>query len=67
MHPRMPVILSPENGNRWLNLDASQQEGETELLKVLASTPKDFLTYTEVSNRVNSTRHDDLACLSAVA
>jgi len=54
VHDRMPVILSPEKAEAWLEAPSS------ELLK---PPPPSALTGTEVSPRANSVANDDPSCL----
>jgi putative SOS response-associated peptidase YedK len=55
IHPRMPVILDPENFDPWLNCEAGQ-----ELLKAVEA---DRMTFHKVSNRVGNVRNDDAGLL----
>jgi len=60
IHDRMPVILDDEDVDRWLD----PREEDTEALKqLLAPCPDDLLVTRAVSQRVNSVRNDDPACL----
>jgi putative SOS response-associated peptidase YedK len=54
-HNRMPVLLSPEEAASWL------AEPDARLLRAARD---DLLVATPVSQRVNSIRHDDPACLA---
>jgi putative SOS response-associated peptidase YedK len=54
LHDRMPVILAPDQVDRWL------RRGDPGLLQ---PAPDDTLVATPVSARVNSVRNDDPACL----
>jgi putative SOS response-associated peptidase YedK len=54
LHDRMPVILAPDQVDRWLH------RGDPALLQ---PAPDDTLVATPVSARVNSVRNDDPACL----
>jgi len=58
LHDRMPVILSPAALDRWLDPTASKEE----ILRLLQPLTADALTIIEVSDRVNSVRHDDASC-----
>ncbi|HEY0706048.1 MAG TPA: SOS response-associated peptidase [Polyangia bacterium] len=58
LHHRMPVILAPEDVERWLAV------GDVGLLR---PAPDDVLALTPVSNRVNSVKNDDPACRTPVA
>jgi putative SOS response-associated peptidase YedK len=54
LHDRMPVILAPDQVDRWL------RRGDPALLQ---PAPDDALVVTPVSSRVNSVHNDDPACL----
>jgi putative SOS response-associated peptidase YedK len=54
LHDRMPVILAPDQVDRWL------RRGDPGLLQ---PAPDDTLVVTPVSARVNSVRNDDPGCL----
>jgi putative SOS response-associated peptidase YedK len=58
VHDRMPAILSPEEANAWLLAPSD---------KLLHPAPDGMLTARAVSDRVNSVRHDDPACLEPAA
>ncbi|HEY0714013.1 MAG TPA: SOS response-associated peptidase family protein, partial [Polyangia bacterium] len=58
LHDRMPVILAPEDVDRWLRL------GDVGLLR---PAPDDLLEIAPVSSRVNSVKNDDPACRTPVA
>jgi putative SOS response-associated peptidase YedK len=61
VHDRMPVILAPEDFERWL---AAGQEHGRELLKPFrAALLEAFL----VSPRVNSPNNDDAECIAPLA
>jgi putative SOS response-associated peptidase YedK len=55
VHPRMPVILAPDDWGRWL--DPSTDPGE--LRRLLAPAPAGSLQHHAVSRRVNAPEHDD--------
>jgi putative SOS response-associated peptidase YedK len=60
IHDRMPVILNDEAIDRWLD----PREEDTDLLRaVLAPAPENLLVTLAVSQRVNSVKNDDEACL----
>jgi putative SOS response-associated peptidase YedK len=60
IHDRMPVILSGDDVDYWLD----PREEDTESLKaLLAPPPEDLLAKLSVSQRVNSVKNDDPACL----
>ncbi len=60
VHPRMPVILSPENYNRWLTPEEARPE---DLDPILAPYPSEELTMYEVSKTVNSPQNDGPGCI----
>ncbi len=60
VHDRMPVILNGDDVDYWLD----PREEDTETLKaLLAPAPDDLLARLSVSQRANSVRNDDPACL----
>ena len=64
VHDRMPVILSEEATDGWLDARSSDA---TALKELLAPATDDLLVGTPVSPRVNSIKHDDPACLEPVS
>lgn len=59
VHPRMPVVLAPENWDEWLD-----PEGPAEpLLRLCVPVANDYFELTAVSSRVNNPRNDDALCL----
>jgi len=60
LHNRMPVILEPDDYDKWLNTDGADKDAALALLDPL---PDGLLATTPVSKRVNSPRNDDAACL----
>ena len=60
VHNRMPVILEPADYDKWLNTDTWGHQAAQD---VLDPFPDGLLTATPVNKRVNSPRHDDVACL----
>jgi len=56
LHHRMPVSLSADNWDRWLDRSVHQP---AELLHLLGPAPAGTLCVREVGPRVNSARHDD--------
>lgn len=59
IHPRMPVMLSPDAFDRWLD-----PEGDLDTAKsLLAPYPDDALTAYPISTRVNAVRNDDPSIL----
>lgn len=61
IHHRMPVILEPGDYDRWLDPRVSDPE---ELAPLLRPFPADEMVSHAVSQRVNSPRNDDPACLA---
>jgi putative SOS response-associated peptidase YedK len=60
VHDRMPVILDDDVADHWLD----PREEDAEALKRLLGPPPDgLLAATPVSQRVNSVKNDDPACL----
>jgi putative SOS response-associated peptidase YedK len=60
VHNRMPVILEDDAVDRWLD----PREEDHEVLKAMLKPPPDeLLVATAVSQRVNSVKNDDEACL----
>jgi len=53
-HDRMPVILSPEQKNDWLDFDLQQEK----LIKMLKPYPENKMTAYPVSSLVNSPKND---------
>lgn len=60
LHDRMPVILAPEDVDRWL--DPANHDAAV-LLPLLKPAPDDSLVYYPVSTLVNSPRNDEQACI----
>lgn len=64
IHDRMPVILRPDDVDRWLD----PKETDTALLKgLLVPAPEELLAFTPVSPLVNSVWNDGPACLEPVS
>lgn len=63
VHPRMPVILYPEDEGAWLDAAATPED----LLDGLAPYPPDALTAYPVSRRLNSAQNDDRSLIEPVA
>ena len=59
IHDRMPLILSPEQIDEWLDPDNPDPE------RVLTSVPDDELELVPVSEWVNNARHEGRQCLEA--
>jgi len=60
LHNRMPVILEPDDYDKWLNTDQTDKDASLALLDPL---PDGLLATMPVNKRVNSPRNDDVACL----
>jgi putative SOS response-associated peptidase YedK len=60
IHDRMPVILDDDAVDRWLD---PREEDANVLKRMLAPAPDDLLVTLAVSQRANSVRNDDPACL----
>jgi putative SOS response-associated peptidase YedK len=63
IHDRMPVILSPEAWNVWLDTANINKQG---LKTLLTQYPVDEMTAWAVSTAVNSPRHNGEVCISRV-
>lgn len=63
IHSRMPVILSPESYDLWL--DPSRKD-LTDLTSLLKPYPSDEMVAVPVSLRVNDPKNDDQKCLERV-
>ena len=59
----MPVILAPEDYDRWLNPRADAEE----LQSLLVPYPAAEMAMRPVSTRVNSPRNDEPACIEEIA
>jgi len=60
LHARMPVVLDREQMARWLDPRTNTEE----LAALMRPGPAGRFQACEVSNRVNSVRHDDEACIA---
>ena len=60
IHDRMPVILSGDDVDYWLD---PREEDTDALQKLLTPAPDEALVRVSVSQRVNSVKNDDPACL----
>lgn len=63
IHDRMPVILSPDEYDLWLD---PEFEGKEKLLSLLDAYPADAMTAYPVSTLVNNPRHENSACIEPV-
>ena len=64
IHDRMPVILAPEDYDRWLD---PQFQDKEKLLGLLRPFPADRLQAIPVSTLVNSPRNENPACVERLA
>lgn len=63
IHARMPVILSPETFDRWL--DAANDTAP--LLSFLGPYPADPMAFYRVGTTVNNVRNDDPSCIKPLS
>jgi putative SOS response-associated peptidase YedK len=63
LHDRMPVILDPNDYERWL--DPAIQD-TTSIKRLLAPAPNDWLTEWTVSRQLNNPRHEAPECAEPV-
>jgi putative SOS response-associated peptidase YedK len=63
IHDRMPVILPDDRVDEWMD---PRREDLEALQELLAPAPEGSLIGTPVSQRVNSVKNDDPACLEPV-
>ncbi|MGE0759236.1 MAG: SOS response-associated peptidase [Pirellulaceae bacterium] len=63
IHDRMPVILEPEDYDRWLSPDVQDRE---ELESLLVPSLTQDLVADRVSTYVNNPRHEDEACVQPI-
>ena len=63
IHDRMPVILRPEDYDRWLDPRSKEVDA---LQPLLAPYPADEMAMQAVSTRVNNARNDSPDCIEAV-
>jgi len=59
----MPVIITPDLYNRWLD----KKNTAVEMADFLAADAYSTMQLTPISNRVNNPLHNDEACLADVA
>lgn len=64
IHPRMPVVLAPEDYGLWLDTDVREAEL---LLPLLEPYPDDVMEAYPVSRFVNNPSNDDERCVEPVA
>jgi len=60
IHPRMPVMLEPDEEQIWLDPERPQDE----LLRLLHPLPEDETRFRAVSRAVNNARYDGPECLA---
>lgn len=58
-HHRMPVLLTPEGTQAWLDPSLTQPDA---LRPWLSSVPNDGIALRPLTPRINNTRHDDPEC-----
>jgi len=63
IHNRMPVILKPENEDRWLNPEPQDMKEIGELLQPVSAK---LMQEYEVSTYVNSPKNDDFLCVRPI-
>lgn len=62
VHDRMPVILNPKDEDHWLDPQETNMLVLSSLLKPYAGE----LSFSPVSNRVNSPKNDDPECITPI-
>jgi putative SOS response-associated peptidase YedK len=62
LHDRMPVIVDPDDFERWL--DPGYRDSDA-LKRLLAPAPEDLLRGRPVSRHVNNPRHEDPRCIQS--
>ncbi|HVE48204.1 MAG TPA: SOS response-associated peptidase [Casimicrobiaceae bacterium] len=60
IHERMPLIVAPEDYDRWLDPE------EPDPADLIASFPENEMRWRKVSTRVNSVKNDDANCITAL-
>ncbi|EDL58605.1 SOS response-associated peptidase [Gimesia maris] len=63
IHPRMPVILHPEQYARWLSAESTPAP---QLQKILQTYPAEEMQVYPVSSQVNKVSHDSPDCLTPI-
>jgi putative SOS response-associated peptidase YedK len=61
LHDRMPLVLDPDQYDRWLDANVTKPEDLAEILK---RAPRAELVVVPVSTRVNDVRNDDPSCIA---
>ena len=64
VHHRMPVILAPDDFERWLDPRVTQAD---DVVPLLAPFPPDAMTVYPVSTLVNNARVDEPRCITPLA
>lgn len=64
IHHRMPVILSPDDYDAWLDPETRDPE---DLLPLLVPYPSESMRAHPVSTRVNAPANDDASCVEPVS
>jgi putative SOS response-associated peptidase YedK len=62
VHDRMPVILSRDEAEQWLDVDAKPDD----VASLLRPCPEDWLALRSVSTLVNSPRNDQPECIEPI-
>lgn len=63
VHDRMPVLLSPDQAEAWLD---PQTTASASLTPLLQPAPAEMMTAVTVSQRMNNARVDDASCIEPV-
>ncbi len=63
LHERMPVILDPDDYDRWLDPQSSKED----LLAIMQPLPAELMKSELVNPRVNNARNDDAECILPLA
>lgn len=61
LHDRMPLIIQPDDFDRWLDCRPGTAEFITDLMQ---PAPEDFLDFNEVSRKLNSVRNEGAGLLA---
>ncbi len=61
LHDRMPLIIQPEDFDRWLDCRPGTAEFIQDLMR---PAPEDFLDFSEVSRKLNNVRNEGAALLA---
>jgi putative SOS response-associated peptidase YedK len=63
VHDRMPVILSPDDIEAWLDV----RDERADVMRLVRPCPDDWLDVVPVSSRVNKVENDDSSLLEPLA